>query len=363
MPTGLNSSAQYQPDGLLVFPYEGIYIGIGNVFNPTQEIGPAAIGQVNMVLAWSADGRHWEWINPTQSLVPLGRAGDFDTCGVFSAKQEPLRTVVNDTLRLYYTGCNGPFFGSRGCALGLATLPRDGFAGYRGGRVITVPVAVAGDSLIMSLDGGSAAGVQVGIVGDLERPAEVCEPITGKHTDVVVKWKGRGSDLRKLYGAVSLEIVIPSDATVFAFSFVATPPPIPSGVKIGAAASKGAQPCTTAYGGGNFTMAWDGDTTTFYDYLQANGGYTEATLAHEASISCLRFFPRSQYLDRYAGGAFVGITASGDEVPLATIGDAPSLRWELLNVSATAKVTSIRYTAPDGGFGNMAEIEVYERSP
>jgi hypothetical protein len=33
MPTGLNSSAQYQPDGLLVFPYEGIYIGIGNVFN------------------------------------------------------------------------------------------------------------------------------------------------------------------------------------------------------------------------------------------------------------------------------------------------------------------------------------------
>ena len=29
-PTGLNSSAHYQPDGLVVFPYEGIYIGIGH---------------------------------------------------------------------------------------------------------------------------------------------------------------------------------------------------------------------------------------------------------------------------------------------------------------------------------------------
>ena len=33
-PTGLNSSAHYQPDGLVVFPYEGIYIGIGNVSRP-----------------------------------------------------------------------------------------------------------------------------------------------------------------------------------------------------------------------------------------------------------------------------------------------------------------------------------------
>merc|ERR1719456_709473 len=52
-PTGLNSSTDYQPDGLVVFPYEGIYLGIGNVFNPTQESGRVPIGQVNMVLGWS----------------------------------------------------------------------------------------------------------------------------------------------------------------------------------------------------------------------------------------------------------------------------------------------------------------------
>merc|ERR1712060_698787 len=167
MPTGLNSSAQYQPDGLVAFPYEGIYIGIGNDFNPTQVAGAAAaIGQVNMVLGWSADGRQWKWLVPNDSIIPLGAAGDFDACGVFGAKQDPGRTIVNDTMRLYYAGCNGPFFSSRGCALGLATLQKDGFAGYQGGTVLTAPVRISGNVLKVSLDAGqSTTGVRVGIVG------------------------------------------------------------------------------------------------------------------------------------------------------------------------------------------------------
>jgi len=361
MPTGLNSSAQYQPDGLLVFPYEGIYIGIGNVFNPTQEDGPAAsIGQVNMVLGWSADARHWKWLRPVDSFIPHGAAGEFDTCGVFSAKQDPVRTLVNDTLRFYYVGCNGPFFGSRGCALGLASLQRDGFAGYQGGKVVSVPVAVVGDSLTLSLDGGRSHGVCVGIVGDPERSTDACDPIKGKHNDIVVTWKNKGSDLRRLFGAVSLEFLIPHDATVFAFQFTNTPAPQPRGCKLGAIASAGAEPHTTAYGGGDYHMAWDGNTATFYDYLHANGGYTVAKLQHEAVVTSIRYFPRAQYISgRYAGGHFVGITSNGADVHLATISEDPSLRWEVLNVTATDKVVSVRYDSPDGGFGNIAEIEVY----
>merc|ERR1719183_3485004 len=111
-----------------------------------------------MVLAWSVDGRHWKWIRPVDSFIPLGAPGDFDACGVFSAKQDPLRTAVNDTLRFYYAGCNGPFFGSRGCALGFATLQRDGFAGYQGGVVVTAPALVVGPNLRVSVDGGSTSG-------------------------------------------------------------------------------------------------------------------------------------------------------------------------------------------------------------
>merc|ERR1719272_1961579 len=119
MPTGLNTSTDYQPDGLVVFPYEGIYLGIGNVFNTAKKVAAsgAVVGQVNMVLGWSADGRRWKWLKPNDSLIPLGEVGEFDTCGVFGAKQDPLRTIENNTMRYYYTGCNGPFFGSRGCGL------------------------------------------------------------------------------------------------------------------------------------------------------------------------------------------------------------------------------------------------------
>ena len=44
--------------------------------------------------SWSADGRKWKWIRPNDSIIPLGKAGDFDSCGVFSAKQDPLRTAA-----------------------------------------------------------------------------------------------------------------------------------------------------------------------------------------------------------------------------------------------------------------------------
>ena len=96
--------------------------------------------------------------------------------------------------------------------------------------------------------------------------------------------------------------------------------------------------------------------------MNANGSYTEAKLAHASSVSCIRFFPRAQYISgRYAGGTFVGYTAAGVSVALATIVETPSLEWQLLNVSTRASVVSVRYNSPDGGFGNMAEIEVYER--
>lgn len=216
-PTGLNTTQDYQPDGLVVWPYEGIYLGIGNIFNPgtsTAKSG-AVVGQVNMVLGWSADGQRWKWLVPNDSIVPLGGAGHFDACGVFGAKQDPLRTMVNDTLRLYYAGCNGPFFGSRGCGLGLATLPRDHWAGYTGGTVITAPVRVVGDTLRVSVDGG-ASGIRIGVVDSDELTVENCDPITGSVVDHVVSWKG-SSNLKMQNGAISFIVSIPSDATAFTF--------------------------------------------------------------------------------------------------------------------------------------------------
>jgi hypothetical protein len=232
MPTGLNSSVDFQPDGLLVWPYEGIFLGLGNVFNPTQEAGRVPIGQVNTVLAWSADGRRWKWVSPNDSLIPLGKADEFDACGVFGAKQEPLRTASlmgdGDDLRLYYVGCNGPFFGSRGCGIGMATIMRDGFAGYTGGSVTTAPTLVGvNGTLRLTLDGGTTRtrGVRVGVVGSKELSLDRCEPIRGANVDVVVSWRGNGTAVAAsgalgafVHGAVQLEFDIPADARVFAYS-------------------------------------------------------------------------------------------------------------------------------------------------
>ena len=163
-------------------------------------------------------GRRWKWLKPNDSIVPLGKVGEFDTCGVFGAKQDPLRTVVNDTLRLYYAGCNGPFFGSRGCGLGLATLPRDHWAGYKGGKVTTTPVRVVGNELKVSVDGG-AAGIRVGIVDDAtgKRTVAACDPIKGKVVDHIVTWGG-DSSIGMADGSVSFEFDIPADATAYAFA-------------------------------------------------------------------------------------------------------------------------------------------------
>ena len=87
-PTGLNTSHDYQPDGLVVWPYEGIYIGIGNVFNTVDTVAAsgAVIGQVNMVLGWSAGQSSpllvplpavsWPWVPAWGSLEPSRRAGE-----------------------------------------------------------------------------------------------------------------------------------------------------------------------------------------------------------------------------------------------------------------------------------------------
>ena len=139
-------------------------------------------------------------------------------CGIFGAKQDPTRTVAaNDTMRLYYVGCNGPFFGSRGCGVGMASVQRDGFAGYQGGKVITAPILVSGDSIKVSVDGGAGAGVRVGIVGDADFSLDASDALVGAKTDVTLSWGGKSDVSKYTNGAVSLEFQIAADATAFAF--------------------------------------------------------------------------------------------------------------------------------------------------
>ena len=100
----------------------------------------------------------------------------------------------------------------------MAEAQRDGFAGYRGGRVVTAPVRVSGTVLKVSVDGGSGGGVRIGIQVDQARSVEGCDPIKGRKTDMTVSWGGKDDLSAYENGAVTLVFEIADDATAFAFS-------------------------------------------------------------------------------------------------------------------------------------------------
>merc|ERR1712032_373803 len=109
--------------------------------------------------------------------------------------------------------------------------------------------------------------------------------------------------------------------------------PSPSiGCKAVTSAKAGAGPAMPGYGGGNYQMAWDGSTDTFYDYSQANGGWTLASMGSLASVTGIKWYPRANFLSRHVGGRFVGVTDDDNEVALATISDTKN-GWNTLTVT------------------------------
>merc|ERR1712217_347050 len=75
-----------------------------------------------------------------------------------------------------------------------------------------------------------------------------------------------------------------------------SPSPSPLGCKVSATASNGAGPAMSGYGGGDYKMAWDGDTSTFYDYSQADGGWTQASMASDSPVTGIKWYPRANFL-------------------------------------------------------------------
>lgn len=116
-----------------------------------------------------------------------------------------------------------------------------------------------------------------------------------------------------------------------------------------------------------FDKAFDGDVGTFFDYGQANGGYTGIDLGagHAAPVVEIRFAPRSNQRGRMVGGTFQGCTdgpTSGCHT-LATIDRRPSYEWMHLPIYDPTAYRWLRYVSPDGGFTNVAEIQFYTAAP
>eukprot|EP01045_Picozoa_sp_COSAG04_P016170 COSAG04_NODE_1329_length_7203_cov_11.591216_2_plen_170_part_00 len=112
-----------------------------------------------------------------------------------------------DELPLWYAGRNGAWEGPRACGLGLASVGRHAFAGYRGGigggTVQTAPISISTGDLRVTASGGVTMAVPVPGVPSLSH--EACKPIRG--TSVAVEWAGVEGGLGNFSGgALALEL-------------------------------------------------------------------------------------------------------------------------------------------------------------
>ncbi len=107
--------------------------------------------------------------------------------------------------------------------------------------------------------------------------------------------------------------------------------------------------------------AFDGNTATYFDANDANGAYTGIDAGSARVIKRIRFYPRSSNLERMTGGKFQGSNTSSSSgfVDLYTVPSQPTNAWQQVDITNTTGYRYLRYLAPNGGYGNVAEVEFY----
>jgi hypothetical protein len=114
--------------------------------------------------------------------------------------------------------------------------------------------------------------------------------------------------------------------------------------------------------GSEYDKAFDKNTATFFDFSSADTGYTGLDLSSPKTTNKIRYYPRANFANRMVGGKFQGSNTSRTSgyVDLLTISIQPTAgAWTEATISDTTKYRYIRYKSPNGGFGNIAEIEIW----
>jgi alpha-galactosidase len=139
-----------------------------------------------------------------------------------------------------------------------------------------------------------------------------------------------------------------------------TPTPVAGAVKL-SGTTFGTSPAYAA--GCEYDKAFDGNTSTYFDYAYANGGYTGIDLGagNGRRVTSIKYYPRASWAGRMVMGKFQGSNTSSSSgyVDLYTISTTPPYAWTQVNISDTNTYRYLRYLGPDGSYGNVAEIEFY----
>ncbi len=179
---------------MMVFPYEGVYIGLVQVFHKERDTC-----RLELQLAVSRDTRHFTRVGDRAPFIPVGPQGSWDQYNNSAATSPPLE--VGDELWFYYGGRSSPHSpyqaagaAKRGC-IGLATIPRDRFAslsaGQQPGQILTKPLRLDGRVLHLNADvrAGRLAVEMLDAAGNVVAKSK---PITRDGLDIPVEWEAGG---------------------------------------------------------------------------------------------------------------------------------------------------------------------------
>jgi len=119
--------------------------------------------------------------------------------------------------------------------------------------------------------------------------------------------------------------------------------------------------------GNDFSKVFDGSFSTFFDApYPGNADFAGLDLGagNTAAVTRIGYAPRAGYESRMVGGVFQGSNDNATWTPLYTVTSAPpsGTLTETTAISSSASFRYLRYLAPNGAYGNIAELE-FDASP
>jgi len=194
-----------------VFPYEGIYIGLVQVFHATPDDST-----LDVQLAVSRDTIHFTRVGERRTFLPVGPIGSWDRFNLSLANNDPI--AVDDELRFYYGGrmyrhgpYSGPDKGPEKGGIGFATIQRDRFvaleSSFDGGEIVTKPVQLKG-----ALHLNAKSEISIELLNADGKVIAQSKPIQRDALRIPVEWQARSEALP---AATSLRIKL-QNARLFA---------------------------------------------------------------------------------------------------------------------------------------------------
>ncbi len=218
--------------GMTVAPYEGVYLGFLENFYYKQpydlESKPAKHMQIDIQLAWSRDGIHWDRHPARPLFLETGPAGTYDWGMVFP----PVGLIEReDRIDFYYVGREQLHVRMPGNShICLATLRKDGFVSIEApeeGFLLTRPLKHPGGRLHINAKTSAKGSVRVAVRrgdGELdgqwlpEWDYDRTRTFTGDSTNQVMEWSGM-EDLESLKGkSIRLQFQL-REAHLYSFWF------------------------------------------------------------------------------------------------------------------------------------------------